>query len=384
MIFKPLARAAGLATFLLSATSTAQSTTTACNNSPSLCSRSYGNITHLGAHDSAFVRDSSTSFSTSGNQFYNSTTQLDAGVRLLSAQVHQVTGDSGASEWHLCHSSCNLLDMGKLSEWLADIKTWLDANANDVVTLVLVNSDDATAAQLKAEFDDAAIADYAYTPKSASTAPTSWPTLQSLIDAKTRLVTFVASLDADEAASANATYLMDEFNFLYENSYDNTSPANFSCTPDRPTALKGDAAAAAKSNQLFLMNHFLYSAGSFGIETPDTARLEQTNAVSGDGSVGASAATCAVTYGKAPWGVLVDFFNVANSSDTTAIKAVDALNGVTDATGRKDLPVTQLSADSSSSGSSSGDGSSAAAPRLGSAGLVLGVAGAVGALLTMV
>ena len=41
---------------------------TACNNSPSLCSKSYGEITHLGAHDSPFVRDASTDFSTAGDQ----------------------------------------------------------------------------------------------------------------------------------------------------------------------------------------------------------------------------------------------------------------------------------------------------------------------------
>ena len=33
----------------------------ACNNSPSLCSRSYGEITHLGCHDSAFVRQTKSS-----------------------------------------------------------------------------------------------------------------------------------------------------------------------------------------------------------------------------------------------------------------------------------------------------------------------------------
>lgn len=40
----------------------------ACNNSPDLCSRPYSAITHLGAHDSPFLRDASTKFSDSGNQ----------------------------------------------------------------------------------------------------------------------------------------------------------------------------------------------------------------------------------------------------------------------------------------------------------------------------
>lgn len=42
---------------------------TACNNSPDLCSKSYGEITHLGAHDSPFVRNSGTSNSIAGDQY---------------------------------------------------------------------------------------------------------------------------------------------------------------------------------------------------------------------------------------------------------------------------------------------------------------------------
>lgn len=40
----------------------------ACNNSPILCDVAYNNITHLGAHDSPFVRDASNDYSVSGNQ----------------------------------------------------------------------------------------------------------------------------------------------------------------------------------------------------------------------------------------------------------------------------------------------------------------------------
>lgn len=40
---------------------------TACNNSPNLCDKSYGEITHLGAHDSPFVR--TTDSVLAGNQY---------------------------------------------------------------------------------------------------------------------------------------------------------------------------------------------------------------------------------------------------------------------------------------------------------------------------
>lgn len=45
-----------------------QNSNFACNNSPDLCNRSYGNITHLGAHDSPFIRNAANGYTVSGNQ----------------------------------------------------------------------------------------------------------------------------------------------------------------------------------------------------------------------------------------------------------------------------------------------------------------------------
>lgn len=83
-------------------------------------------LAFIGAHDAAFVRDATTDYTVSGNQYFNATVALSAGVRLLTAQVHLNNG-----EWHLCHSSCDLLDAGKLSDWLSAIKGWIDNNPND-------------------------------------------------------------------------------------------------------------------------------------------------------------------------------------------------------------------------------------------------------------
>lgn len=59
-------------------------------------------------------------------RYYDTQTQLSAGVRLITAQVHKSN-----SQWRLCHSSCNILDAGLLSDWLKDIKSWLDDNPNE-------------------------------------------------------------------------------------------------------------------------------------------------------------------------------------------------------------------------------------------------------------
>ncbi|RHZ65182.1 uncharacterized protein CDV56_107104 [Aspergillus thermomutatus] len=296
---------------------------TACNNSPSLCSKSYGEITHLGAHDSPFVRDASTGYSTAANQYYNTTLQLDAGVRMVTAQVH-----SQDSEWHLCHSSCELLDAGKLSTWLKEIKSWLDSNPNDVVTVLLVNSDSASASDLNSEFETAGIVDYAYKPSSSS-APSSWPTLQTLINNGTRLMVFVASLDSN----TDAPYLMDEFSLIWESPYQVTSPSNFSCNPDRPTSVKNDLSAALSSNRLPLMNHFLYATTILNIEYPNSTYVSTTNAPSGGvGNLGDTATKCRSAYGRQPAFILVDFFDKGPAIDT-----VDNLNNVTSPVGRTNL-----------------------------------------------
>ncbi|KAJ4374765.1 hypothetical protein N0V83_001841 [Neocucurbitaria cava] len=327
MFMRSLLQASALLPFLYS-TASAQN---ACNNSPSLCSRAYNNITHLGAHDSPFLRNSNTSFSTSGNHYYDTTTQLEAGVRLLSAQVHK-TSDSGADEWHLCHSSCSLLDAGSLESWLSEIKTWMDANTNDVVTVLIVNSDNAAASDLGAQFNSSGIAKYAYTPPSTTTIPTTWPTLDSLIGNNTRLMTFVASLSE---TSSDYPYLMDEFTFIFENDYENTSPSNYSCDPNRPTSLTSTSDALS-SGRMFLMNHFLYESQSI-IQAPNETYAGTTNGQTGVGSLGESITSCTGVYGKPPTFVLVDFFNRG-----PAMASVDAANGVTDATGRTNVSTAAL------------------------------------------
>ncbi|KAL2818492.1 PLC-like phosphodiesterase [Aspergillus cavernicola] len=297
--------------------------TTACNNAASLCSKSYGDITHLGAHDSPFLRDESTGNSLSGNQYYNTTVQLEAGVRLVTAQVHE-----SDSQWRLCHSTCSLLDAGRLRTWLSEIKDWLDSNPNEVVTVLLVNSDSATASDLHAEFQAADIVDYAYQPTSTS-APSSWPTLQELINDGTRLMTFVASLDDNTAAP----YLMDEFTYIFENPYDVTSPSNFSCSPDRPSSVKGDASAAISANMLPLQNHFLYQTILLDYQAPNESYVGTTNAPSGgEGNLGDSASTCQTAWGRQPAFILVDFFDKGPAIDT-----VDDLNGVTNPVGRSNV-----------------------------------------------
>lgn len=205
-----------------------------------------------------------------------------------------------------------------------------------MVTILLVNSDNASAADLRAEFVRADIVRYAYTPPSTTAPITTWPTLQDLIANSTRLITFVSSLDA--AANTVAPYLLDEFTFVFENPFEVTSLSEFSCIPQRPSAVSGDTSAAVKSGRLPLMNHFKGFEQLFGV-TPDVSNITTTNAPSGPiGNLGDAAAECKTLYGRAPTFILVDFFNQG-----PAIETVDKLNGIT-AVGRSVPPATPLQA----------------------------------------
>ncbi|KAJ0118470.1 hypothetical protein N8I77_007891 [Diaporthe amygdali] len=304
------------------AVSAATSTSTvACNNSPDLCSRQYSNVTHMGAHDAAFLRDSSTDNSVAGNQYYNATKALNAGIRLLSLQVHNSNGTL-----QLCHTTCALLDAGTLESFLTKIKYWMDENPNEVVTLLIVNSDDEDVASFGEVYESSNISTYGYTPTTASASNT-WPTLQTMIDDGTRLVTFIATI----TYSTTYPYLLNEWDFVFETAYEVTTLAGLNCTLDRPTSLS-DASSAISSGYLPLLNHFVYQSITSSIEVPNVDIIDTTNSpnTTSIGALGQSAYQCNSEWGTAPVFALVDFY-----SEGPAIETADNLNGIT-AEGRSD------------------------------------------------
>lgn len=311
---------------------------TACNNSPDLCSRAYNQITHMGAHDIPFLRDASTGNSLAGNHFFNTTLALSAGFRLLQGQVHNVNGTL-----RLCHTTCDLLDAGTLQDWLAKVKFWMDGHPNEVVSLVLVNSDNVDVAAFGAAFEGSGISKYGYKPAS-TTAPTgSWPTLQTMINANTRLVSFVASINP----STTYPYLLSEFSYVFETEFLVTSATGFNCSAGRPAAA-GTAAQAVSKNFIPLMNHFKYASITSSIQIPAVSDIDITNSpnTTVSGALGLHAATCKKEWGVVPVLVLVDFWDKG-----PAIQVADAMNGVTAPVGRS-LPAGASGSPARSDGSS--------------------------------
>jgi hypothetical protein len=295
--------------------SAAAASSSACNNSPELCSRAYNNITFMGAHDSAFLRDASTGNSIAGNQFLNATVALDAGIRLLQAQVHNENG-----VLRLCHSLCSLLDAGTLEAWLGKIKYWMDQHPNEVVTLLLVNADNDDVSSYGRVYESSGISKYGYTPTSTS-ATGFWPTLQQMIDANTRLVTFIASITASTAYP----YLLPEFTYVFETEFEVLSPSGFNCSLDRPASAQS-AVSAIGTNMLPLLNHFMYTSLGSGILIPNVGSIDTTNSPSTTtaGALGTHAMQCMREWGIKPSFVLVDFYDKGPAIDTA-----DLMNSVT-------------------------------------------------------
>lgn len=168
---------------------------TTCNGYADLCDKLYSNVTFIGSHDSAFD-----GILLVDNQWDSVADQLDLGVRFLQAQSHDKDGVI-----ELCHTSCTEEDAGTLQTWLETVVTFLDANPDEVITLLITNGDGIAGADFAAVFEAAGADAYAYSPGSTLTLA-EWPTLGDLIDAGSRLVVFM-----DYPADDSVSYILAEF-----------------------------------------------------------------------------------------------------------------------------------------------------------------------------
>jgi hypothetical protein len=124
----------------------------------------------------------------------------DDGIRLLQAQTHLEN-----SAINLCHSSCSLQSSGLLTTYLTTLSTWLTANPNEIVTLLLTNPDSISPSTFAEGFTSTGLAELAYVPSQSTTARTEWPTLGEMVDSGKRLVVFM-DYDAD---FSSVPYILD-------------------------------------------------------------------------------------------------------------------------------------------------------------------------------
>nr|OQO18733.1 hypothetical protein B0A51_11431 [Rachicladosporium sp. CCFEE 5018] len=258
---------------LLATTIATDMSTVPCNRWPDNCGRKYSNISFIGTHDSAFV---GSIYDPRVNQEKTVTQQLDAGIRFLQAQTHQ----NAAGTPSMCHTSCTELDAGSLAKYLREVRTWLEGNPNDVVTLLLLNGDDLDLSVFDAIFGRSRMRDYAFVPASSprTLAISDWPTLSALIQLNKRLIVFLDS----KADTTKVPYILPEFDYFFETPYDTTDPAFKQCTLDRP-------AGSSPEGKMYIVNHFLDKTALW------TSVL---------------AALCEKLYGRRPNVVLVDMIKI--------------------------------------------------------------------------
>lgn len=180
--------------------------------------------------------------------------------------------------------------------------------------MLIVNSDGFAPSDYASVFQAVGLDKLSYSPPSESVLFSAWPTLGSMIDAGTRLVTFMdAGADFTQVPyiiegvfqlfDSSAAYIdvlaRLEFVNVWETAFDVTD-TTFDCNVNRT---KGDP-----TTEMYLINHFLDMPINIIASTiaPNKTALNETNAASGVGSLGLQASNCAAQYGRNPNFMLVD------------------------------------------------------------------------------
>lgn len=297
------------------ATSTSSSArptnTVPCNGWPQFCERSYSNVTMVGAHNSPFVRPGNAA----SNQMLDVTTQLNDGIRMLQLQVHDQNGTL-----YMCHTSCDLLNMGPLEDYLRTVREWMDQNPYDVVTILMGNYDVVDPNNFTAPVRSSGIIKYAYTAPTVPMSLDDWPTLGEMILTQQRAVLMV-----DYGGNQQEVpWLLEEWSQMWETPF---SPTNrdFPCTQQRP-----DGQTKEVSRQrMYMANHNLnveVAIGGISLDIPAYNILNETNADKGYGSAGAMAGNCTEDWNRPPNFILVDYYNLGNFNGSVFQVAATANN----------------------------------------------------------
>lgn len=259
--------------------------TLACNGHEELCDRRFDQVALAMTHNAMSNAEAGWLLP---NQNFGITRQLNDGVRGLMLDTYEEDG-----ELLLCHAYCSLGSQ-PLVEGLEEITVFLSANPHEVLSIIFENY--ITNAQTVEAFERSGLIDFVY----AHRVDDPWPTLRTLVEADTRLVTFQEKLPQ----SPEAPWLMHIWDHAWETPFSFSTPEDFVCDPNR-----GDPAHA-----LFLLNHFL--TGPFG----GSAEFAET--VNYNPLFIGRARQCELEGNALPNFVAVDFYDIGD-----LFQVVDELNG---------------------------------------------------------
>lgn len=197
-----------------------------CNGSAELCDRRFDQVVFPTAHNAMSNSDDGW---IAPNQQHGIKRQLEDGIRGMLIDTYSYMGTV-----YLCHSSCALGNR-PLADALADMKTFLTNNPNELLTLVIENH--ATAAETATVFTASGIVDLIYVHPAGST----WPTLRAMIESGKRIVV------GSETDNPPPAWYHNFYTLAWDTPYSFKSTSEFSCQQNR----------GVKTNALFLLNHWL-------------------------------------------------------------------------------------------------------------------------------
>lgn len=238
---------------------------------------------------------------------------------------------NASSEVRLCHTSCDLLDVGTLQSYLTTVRVWLDSHPYEVIAIMMGNANGhdvrIPASEYMAPFSKAGMMKYLWTPSSPAMDLTDWPTLAEMILKNKRVVVM---LDYG-TNQTEVPWLLSEFNYQWQTPFSPTNPA-FPCTENRPP----NQNEAVSRNRMYMLNHNLNIAIDIGVPiagmtellVPAHGLLDEVNAVSGDGSLGLNVERCEQMWGRPPNFLLVDYYNYGNF-DGSVFQVAANVNNVT-------------------------------------------------------
>jgi hypothetical protein len=129
---------------------------------------------------------------------------------------------------------------------LERLRTWLDANPDEIVTLII--QDEITPEQTEQAFDAAGLTRLVFTPSADPQAE--WPTLGEMVSSDRRLVLYA------EEADGPAPWYRNFYKYGMETPFSVSSPANLTCEPFR----------GGIGKRLFLLNNFITVSGGSRVD----------------------------------------------------------------------------------------------------------------------
>ena len=259
-----------------------------CNGHPELCDCRFDEVAFPCTHNAYSAAEYGFEVPYV-NQSYGLAKQLDDGVRAMMLDIY----DDGGTR-ALCHVSCTLAKKSHM-EALAILKAFLDAHPREVLTLDY--EDYVPATDILADSTAAGLAGMLFDGDPSA----GWPTLGAMIGSNKRLVVGVEGITTKSNFPAG---IYDFYALAWDTPYTFTTPADFSCAPNR----------GKTTNALFLVNHWLSNNG-----LPDKTKAPIANAYD---TLYGRAKSCADGAHDFPNFVAVDYYDVGD-----LFRAIDTLNG---------------------------------------------------------